>query len=336
MGASLSTFISKENLTVTNLVCGSRDYEYLKSTVYNTHLIKLSRNKYIRNIQRLLYFLKNHRKYSSIIFVGSYNPIFFIRKGIVLVHDFYAYDLPNSYSTAQYLYYKYMVYNTIRFAEGAITTTNANKIRLSNMVPSLQHIFVFDFVEHSLDKNKDKERNKVTQILMVFTKVPNKRWEVLLSEANRLNQEYPNKYGFTLITNDSDYFQKYVADLYPNLKARFLSSISKNAMMLEYKNADLLWSASKVEGYGIPVHTAAQAGAIVILPKTDINIESSGSTGLYYSIDNKCDPLARITSNFDKKLLSKEARNLRKHKIVEISEKKNNKFYKRISKFIRY
>ena len=95
MGTSLSKFISNNNLHVTNLVCGKKDLQYFESKQFNTCFVNLSKNKLIRNIQRCLYLLKIHKQFSTIICVGSFNPIFFARKGILLIHDFYLYDLPH-------------------------------------------------------------------------------------------------------------------------------------------------------------------------------------------------------------------------------------------------
>ena len=150
--------------------------------------------------------------------------------------------------------------------------------------------------------------------------------EILLREADRLAQQYPNRYRFTIITNNSAYFINYVQSIYPQLRARFFSHISEDEMMLEYSKTDLIWSASTIEGYGIPVRTASQAGAIAILPKTDVNIASSGSTGLYYSLDLKTDPLANITANLDINMLKSSERNRRSNCIIDVSSKINQKF----------
>ena len=326
MGTSLSKFISNNDLHVTNLVCGEKDLQYFESKQFNTCFVNLSKNKLIRNIQRCLYLLKIHKQFSTIIFVGSFNPIFFARKGILLIHDFYLYDLPHSYGFMQYLYYKYIVFTTIRFGQACITTTLTNKLRLKEMNPSMKKIFVFDFIEYSLPITRKPTDTNAINILMVFAKVPNKRWEILLREADRLVQQYPNRYRFTIITNNSAYFIDYVQSIYPELKARFFSHISEDEMMLEYSKTDLIWSASTIEGYGIPVRTASQAGAIAILPKTDINIASSGSTGLYYSLDLKTDPLANITANLDINMLKSSERNRRSNCIIYVSSKINQKF----------
>ena len=66
-------------------------------------------------------------------------------------------------------------------------------------------------------------------------------------------------------------------------------------MMRLYKRIDIFWSASIIEGFGMPVRLATLANSYVITPDTDINKESSLGLGENYNV-NEGDAHAKITS----------------------------------------
>ena len=130
MGVAILECLHKAGAEYIALVCGQEDYKYMFEQEYCVELIKLPHNRILRNFARITYFLRNFNKYIDIIYVGSFNPIFWLKKGTVLIHDFYIIDIPHAYDWLQRIYYKMIVMNSIRFTDNCIVTTEVNLKRL--------------------------------------------------------------------------------------------------------------------------------------------------------------------------------------------------------------
>ena len=296
MGVSILGCLHRAKAEYIALVCGDEDYRYMYDQGFCVEQINLPSNRILRNIARIYYFLRTHDNYRDIIYIGSFNPIFWLRKGTILIHDFYILDIPHAYDWMQRMYYKLIVMNSIRFAENCIVTTKVNMNRLYYYFPGLRNIYLYSLAQEFEIKVNDKPQTiNYYEILLVLTLSPNKRWEVLLEQAAKLNQINPKKYLFHLVTPQKDFFEIEVKTRYPDLPIRYHQNLTQKEMMRLYKRIDIFWSASIIEGFGMPVRLATLANSYVITPDTDINKESSLGLGEYYNV-NDGDAHAKITS----------------------------------------
>ena len=295
MGFAILECLHNSGIDCIALVSGSKDYNYLVKQGYSAKLVDLPDNRILRNISRLFYFVSNHKRYKDIIYTGSFNPIFWLRKGTILVHDFYIIDIPHAYDWLQRIFYKFVVMNSIRLAENCITTTRINKKRVHGYFPSLKNVFLYSLMQdfNSCKKKTDLNIN-VVEILLVLTTSPNKRWHILLEQALLLSQDNPNRYIFHLVTPQKDFFEKQINDNYAGLNITIHSNISQRKIIDLYHQVHFFWSASIIEGFGMPVRLATLANTEVIAPDTSVNRESSCGLGHYYDAEEG-DIHARIT-----------------------------------------
>ena len=116
----------------------------------------------------------------------------------------------------------------------------------------------------------------------------------MLEQALLLSQDNPNRYIFHLVTPQKDFFEKIINDSYAGLNIIIHSNISQRKMIDLYHQVHFFWSASIIEGFGMPVRLATLANTEVITPDTSVNRESSCGLGHYYTAE-KGDLHARIT-----------------------------------------
>ena len=173
-GLSLAFFLkNKLNKEVICLCSSNKDKEYILSQNLEVKLISLSRNKYIRNLSRILifYYLQITELSSSFIFVGTFNPLAPF-KGISLLHDLYIIDMPSVYGFFQRLFYKFFVINS---------ALNSNKIivlseTLSNRVKTLckkPNLFVYRYSPNLLIRKKIHKKSNTILIVLKNTKNKN-------------------------------------------------------------------------------------------------------------------------------------------------------------------
>ena len=165
---------------------------------------------------------------------------------------------------------------------------------------------------HDISNNIKKiaKRDSPIEILFVITTSPNKRWHILLEQAVELTLKEPGKYVFHLVTPQQSFFRKEVAKKYSKIDIVFHSDLSQEQMNNLYLRVDFYWSASIVEGFGMPVRLATLANVNVITPDTDINRESSCGLGYYYD-QEKGDCHAEVTISIRKNKLSRSNKELR-------------------------
>lgn len=290
MGFAIYKCFHNYGVSVEAIVSGEKDYKYIKNAGFNARLVKLPAGRVARNILRALYFLANHKRYTDIIYVGSFDPIFFLKKGTLIIHDFYIIDIPHAYDWMQRLYYRFIVLKLIRLSKYCIATTEFNRNRLEQYFPNLclMPIYSFDH-DFKLPSFRYKASGSKSHILLVLTDSPNKRWEELIKQINILSRISPEKYAFHLVSPQKEFFEKIINDSNSNINIRYYKNLDEDYMHNLYQSVDYYWTASIIEGFGIPVRLATLAGVQVIAPDTPINRESSCNLGHYYRLgDGDC------------------------------------------------
>ena len=222
MGFAIYKCLHNYGVSVEAIVSGQEDFNYIKAAGYNVKLVKLPRNRITRNILRALYFLKIHKEYTDIIYVGSFDPIFFLKKGTPVVHDFYVVDIPYAYDWMQRLYYRFIVMKLIGMSKYCITTTRINRNRLIHYFPKSRPALIYSFNDPSkLKKYGSNASEDKSHILLVLTNSPNKRWKYLIEQAFLLSKQSPEKYIFHLVSPQKEFFEKIVSNNQNILNIRF-------------------------------------------------------------------------------------------------------------------
>ena len=187
----------------------------------------------------------------------------------------------------QRLYYKFVVMKLLGMSKYCITTTRFNQNRLIHWLPKSRPALIYSF-DDTLQpiKSRSKATGEKSHILLVLTNSPNKRWKDLIKQAFLLSRQSPERYIFHLVSPQKEFFEKVVGRTQKILNIRFYKNLDQKCMYNLYRSVDYYWTASIVEGFGIPVRMATLAGVQVIAPDTPINRESSCNLGHYYMVED--------------------------------------------------
>ena len=171
---------------------------------------------------------------------------------------------------------------TLPMSDCCIVTTEVNKERLKKLKPNINNILVYSYDSLPIFKKRAViDKNKIN-ILFVITKSPNKRSEILFKQARMISERNKNKIRFHLVTPDFKHFSD-TLKFQNDIDIRVYTELPEEEMMNLYSQVDFFWSASIIEGFGIPVRLAFLCNTYVICPDTKINRESSCNCGYYYN-----------------------------------------------------
>lgn len=153
----------------------------------------------------------------------------------------------------------------------------------------------------------DNVKNSFPLLLYVGTEIPRKNFSVLLEVVARLSRKYPNIKLIKIGSAGGEQFRKATLKIIQSLGLEdaviLFDSITDADLRMFYSCADIFVTASKLEGFGLPVLEAMACGTPVVCSDAGSLTEVGGEAAAFVKaddIDGWCSVICEIIDNYDR------------------------------------
>lgn len=238
-------------------------------------------------------------------------PIFYKGKMLVTVHDLQPLLMkewtggkrPFPISTLYEVFYRWMYPYTFQRANWLIAVSQSTKDALSNLMPALAEktIVVHSGIEPDAAESPDPDIMEILRkryslperyILFVGSTRPNKNVPAMLRAFDRFLKmgDESRDIGFVMVLS-KDRFISDITHIIRQKKlqphVRILEPVNQAEKRALYHHAQLLFFATKLEGFGFPVLEAQAQGTPVVASQNDSLPEITGDSALLVDPDDE-------------------------------------------------
>jgi glycosyltransferase involved in cell wall biosynthesis len=177
-------------------------------------------------------------------------------------------------------------------ADRVVTVSNYSKKNIQKLKLTKREICVIYNAPSHIDKTAESDKKLTKNILYMGSFMPYKNVEVLIKGMNLIPHEYTLHLLSKISTERKAELSKLVGE---GVKVEFHNGTSDEDYIGLLRNAFCMASASKEEGFGLPIIEAMQIGTPVVCSDMEIFHEVAGDGALFFDFDSPNEFAEQVT-----------------------------------------